>query len=211
MAAPGGMSRCIPFGSKAASRRTRGRLKRARKQFASPSRAQGGTRPACRRSRAGWRRRSGGVDGGPGWVVGVQWHPERMPDDPFAAALFRRLVKEARGAAKEPKERESAGGRRGRRSKPAGSDDFAGRESGAGDRRVARNRGGHGKALRRGGRRRRLQFPSAARGGRAGGTGGAQAWHAHRIVQGRPGTDGGGEEAGILRDRTAGAAGYRWW
>jgi len=26
------------------------------------------------------------------WIVGVQWHPERMPDDAFAAALFRQLV-----------------------------------------------------------------------------------------------------------------------
>jgi putative glutamine amidotransferase len=33
--------------------------------------------------------------GGPGWVVGVQWHPERMPQDPLAQKLFRRLVSEA--------------------------------------------------------------------------------------------------------------------
>jgi putative glutamine amidotransferase len=26
------------------------------------------------------------------WVVGVQWHPERMPDDPFAQLLFRQFV-----------------------------------------------------------------------------------------------------------------------
>lgn len=26
------------------------------------------------------------------WVVGVQWHPERMPSDPLAQALFRSLV-----------------------------------------------------------------------------------------------------------------------
>jgi putative glutamine amidotransferase len=32
---------------------------------------------------------------GPGWVVGVQWHPERMPQDPVAQKLFRRLVSEA--------------------------------------------------------------------------------------------------------------------
>lgn len=32
---------------------------------------------------------------GPGWAMGVQWHPERMPDDPLAQALFRRLVSEA--------------------------------------------------------------------------------------------------------------------
>ena len=36
---------------------------------------------------------------GPGWVVGVQWHPERMPDDALAKKLFRRLVSEARAAA----------------------------------------------------------------------------------------------------------------
>jgi putative glutamine amidotransferase len=35
------------------------------------------------------------------WVVGVQWHPERMPDDPFAQHLFQDFVsaaKRARGA-----------------------------------------------------------------------------------------------------------------
>jgi len=37
---------------------------------------------------------------GPGWVVGVQWHPERMPDDALAKKLFRRLVSEARSAAR---------------------------------------------------------------------------------------------------------------
>lgn len=26
------------------------------------------------------------------WVVGVQWHPERMPDDPFAERLFQQFV-----------------------------------------------------------------------------------------------------------------------
>ena len=40
---------------------------------------------------------------GPGWALAVQWHPERMPDDPFAAALFRQLVREAQSAAKKPK------------------------------------------------------------------------------------------------------------
>jgi putative glutamine amidotransferase len=30
------------------------------------------------------------------WVVGVQWHPERMPADPLAQALFRELVAAAR-------------------------------------------------------------------------------------------------------------------
>ena len=37
--------------------------------------------------------------GGPGWVVGVQWHPERMQGEPFSDALFRRLVMEAESAA----------------------------------------------------------------------------------------------------------------
>jgi putative glutamine amidotransferase len=32
----------------------------------------------------------------PNWVVGVQWHPERMPDDALARALFRCLVSAAR-------------------------------------------------------------------------------------------------------------------
>jgi putative glutamine amidotransferase len=30
------------------------------------------------------------------WVVGVQWHPERMPDDPFAERLFQQFVAAAR-------------------------------------------------------------------------------------------------------------------
>jgi putative glutamine amidotransferase len=30
------------------------------------------------------------------WVVGVQWHPERMPDDPFAQHLFQQFVTAAR-------------------------------------------------------------------------------------------------------------------
>jgi len=54
---------------------------------------------------------------GPGWAVGVQWHPERMPDDPFAAALFRRLVKEAQDAAGKPKSPVPRARRRARRSK----------------------------------------------------------------------------------------------
>ena len=32
---------------------------------------------------------------GPGWALGVQWHPERTPDDPFARNIFRRLVSKA--------------------------------------------------------------------------------------------------------------------
>jgi putative glutamine amidotransferase len=38
-------------------------------------------------------------EGGPDWVVGVQWHPERMRGDALANALFRRLVSEARAGA----------------------------------------------------------------------------------------------------------------
>jgi putative glutamine amidotransferase len=34
--------------------------------------------------------------GDSGWVVGVQWHPERMTGDQFAAALFRDFVAAAR-------------------------------------------------------------------------------------------------------------------
>ena len=48
---------------------------------------------------------------GPGWALGVQWHPERMPEDPFAAALFRRLVKEAQKTAVKPKQRQGSGRR----------------------------------------------------------------------------------------------------
>jgi gamma-glutamyl-gamma-aminobutyrate hydrolase PuuD len=29
------------------------------------------------------------------WVVGVQWHPERMPEDALAEALFRDLLSAA--------------------------------------------------------------------------------------------------------------------
>jgi putative glutamine amidotransferase len=50
--------------------------------------------------------------GGPGWALGVQWHPERMPGEPFAAALFRRLVKEANGERKTPKSRSGSARRR---------------------------------------------------------------------------------------------------
>jgi putative glutamine amidotransferase len=32
------------------------------------------------------------------WVVGVQWHPERMPEDTLAEALFRNLLSAARQA-----------------------------------------------------------------------------------------------------------------
>jgi len=35
------------------------------------------------------------------WVVGVQWHPERMPEDALAQALFRELVAVARLARAE--------------------------------------------------------------------------------------------------------------
>jgi len=38
-------------------------------------------------------------EGGRDWVVGVQWHPERMRGDALADALFRRLVSEARADA----------------------------------------------------------------------------------------------------------------
>jgi len=30
------------------------------------------------------------------WVIGVQWHPERMPDDVFAQKLFKEFVATAR-------------------------------------------------------------------------------------------------------------------
>jgi putative glutamine amidotransferase len=32
------------------------------------------------------------------WVIGVQWHPERMEHDPFAQRLFREFVRAARAA-----------------------------------------------------------------------------------------------------------------
>lgn len=54
---------------------------------------------------------------GPGWALGVQWHPERMPNDPFAGALFQRLVKEAQGPGRRPNARRWKTKRRVRRSK----------------------------------------------------------------------------------------------
>ncbi|PYU75464.1 MAG: hypothetical protein DMG49_02965 [Acidobacteria bacterium] len=33
------------------------------------------------------------------WVVGVQWHPERMKDHALSSALFRALVQATRAAA----------------------------------------------------------------------------------------------------------------
>jgi putative glutamine amidotransferase len=36
--------------------------------------------------------------GSPGWVVGVQWHPERMPDDALAQKLFSEFVAAAERA-----------------------------------------------------------------------------------------------------------------
>jgi putative glutamine amidotransferase len=33
--------------------------------------------------------------GGPAWILGVQWHPERMHGDALADALFKRLIQEA--------------------------------------------------------------------------------------------------------------------
>lgn len=36
------------------------------------------------------------------WVIGVQWHPERMPGDALAERLFSELVAAARGARKIP-------------------------------------------------------------------------------------------------------------
>ncbi len=54
---------------------------------------------------------------GPGWALGVQWHPERMPGDPFAGALFRRLVSEARRPERTSKARPEKARRRARRSK----------------------------------------------------------------------------------------------
>jgi putative glutamine amidotransferase len=34
------------------------------------------------------------------WVIGVQWHPERLPGDPLAQRLFSELVKAAKSATK---------------------------------------------------------------------------------------------------------------
>ena len=32
------------------------------------------------------------------WVIGVQWHPERMPEDAFAQKLFEEFIGAARKA-----------------------------------------------------------------------------------------------------------------
>jgi gamma-glutamyl-gamma-aminobutyrate hydrolase PuuD len=36
------------------------------------------------------------------WIVGVQWHPEKMAGDPLAEALFNELVAVARKALVAP-------------------------------------------------------------------------------------------------------------
>jgi gamma-glutamyl-gamma-aminobutyrate hydrolase PuuD len=36
--------------------------------------------------------------GDPTWIIGVQWHPERMEGDAFAASLFHELVGAAQHA-----------------------------------------------------------------------------------------------------------------
>ncbi len=41
------------------------------------------------------------LSGSPNWVVGVQWHPERMPADAVSLALFREFVAAARVARTE--------------------------------------------------------------------------------------------------------------
>ena len=56
---------------------------------------------------------------GPGWALGVQWHPERMPQEPFAAALFRRLVREAQSPTGKPKSRAKRARGRARGHKPS--------------------------------------------------------------------------------------------
>jgi len=43
------------------------------------------------------------VGDGPGWVLGVQWHPEWMQDRPSQRRLFDRLVQAAREAARAPR------------------------------------------------------------------------------------------------------------
>lgn len=40
--------------------------------------------------------------GGDNWVVGVQWHPERMPGDPLAEKLFAEFVHAAQAARRLP-------------------------------------------------------------------------------------------------------------
>jgi putative glutamine amidotransferase len=44
-------------------------------------------------------------EGNNNWVVGVQWHPERMRGDALAHALFRRLISEARAKSSSAKDR----------------------------------------------------------------------------------------------------------
>ncbi len=40
--------------------------------------------------------------GGPNWVIGVQWHPERMEGDAFASAIFSEFVAAGRHAEVKP-------------------------------------------------------------------------------------------------------------
>jgi putative glutamine amidotransferase len=58
--------------------------------------------------------------GSPAWVLGVQWHPERMPKDPLAQKLFRRLVFEAAIARNQRQPARRGGGSPARASRPAG-------------------------------------------------------------------------------------------
>ncbi len=60
-----------------------------RKQIHAPGQQQGAEHDADAAPRAA---------SAPPWIVGVQWHPERMPTDPLARALFQTLVSEARRA-----------------------------------------------------------------------------------------------------------------
>ena len=45
----------------------------------------------CHRACSRWHHRRRGVDRGPNWVVGVQWHPERMPGDALARRAVQRI------------------------------------------------------------------------------------------------------------------------
>ncbi len=50
---------------------------------------------------------TGDLAAAPRWIVGVQWHPERMAGDAFAQALFRALVAQAISARSRRESRES--------------------------------------------------------------------------------------------------------
>ena len=120
MAAPAWTNRCIPFESKASAS---AELAGGSSASVNSSHHQA-VRTVGRGLRVAARAPDGIIEavewtGGPGWVIGVQWHPERMPSDPFAQALFRQAGgRSSKRGANAKSHESSAGGEPRRRPKP---------------------------------------------------------------------------------------------